>query len=107
MSNLNSLIVRLSALLLLSGCCDNNDADCTKSELVSKKAAQAEWDTPALIAEKDGVKVYCIHCSSRDHVAYFTTPCGDTSWTEQDTTMSGKTPITDYMPKHITGQGCK
>jgi len=97
------LIVACASLFLLAGCCENNDADCTQAELQGKKARQAEWDTPALVTEKDGVRLYCIHCSSTDHVAYFTTPCGDTSWTEMD--HHGK--VTDYYPKHVNGTGCK
>ena len=89
---LDKLIVALTTLLLLAGCCGNTESDdCTDAE---NKMAR-ERHVPQLVTERDGVKVYYLPSSN----IYFTTPCGDVQWEEQH----GKT----HETKRINGTGCK
>lgn len=113
--NNTGLIARLSALLLLAGCCDNNDNDCTVAELAQKNADRQYWHqkatVPELVTETDGIKLYRIWTIEpsrlQDHWTYFTTPCGDVNaeltWNER----RGKTHETKHQQISTPGGGCK
>lgn len=101
-------------ILLISGCCQDNDADCTQNELIDKKAQQESEHkletTPELVSIQDGVRLYRIWTfepHAKDHWTYFTTPCGDVSsvveWQEQH----GKTSSTESIRAGSSGSGCK
>lgn len=88
----------LAALLFISGCCTSvNDPNCT----VAEKDELLEKSKTTLEAEQDGVKLYSVIRYGQR--VYFTTPCGDTSWTTEE--HSGKTSI--FVPHQISGIGCK
>ena len=57
--------------------------------------------TPVFISEQNGVKLYRVVSNGR--YVYFTTPCGDVSWSE--TRMVGKTATTENH--QVNGVGCK
>lgn len=92
----NPLIVALTALFLLSSCCtDANSPDCT----VSEKQQIENNSKPKLLAEQDGVRLYCWKCNY-SYPVYFTTPCGDVHWNEHH----GKATTTN---NEVNGTGCK
>lgn len=91
----------LLPLLLLAACCsENNQNDCTKDEI----AHHSEDRVPEFVSEKDGVKLYVVKPCWSCYAVYFTTPCGDTQWTEDHPYGKGQH---DYVQKHVNGSGCK
>jgi hypothetical protein len=104
----NDLIVAITALLLLAGCCHDNDADCTVQQLADKQAMAKRETVPELVAVKDNVRLYRIYTiepgNTHNHWTYFTTPCGDTSSSiEWSQGKAGNTQI----PVDVNGTGCK
>lgn len=96
----NELNSRLSALLLLTGCCNgSSDPNCT----VAEKETALQREAPRLITSQDGVNLYCMYCDY-SHPVYFTTPCGDTSWTEDHAYGKGQH---ESVPMQVNGQGCR
>lgn len=95
-----SLIVRLSTLLLLAGCCDTSTGEDCSDRM---KADIADVGKPHLVSEKDGVRLYVTNPCYGCYPVYFTTPCGDASWTERHS--HGKT--SEYLQNQVNGTGCK
>lgn len=96
------MLKHLALLILVTGCCVESDrSTCTAEE-------NAEIDAymkPKKVSELNGVILWqqkrCYRCSV-DPI-YFTTPCGDVSWTEHR--RSGKS--TRQIPHQVNGQGCQ
>lgn len=92
-------IYLLVLVLALSACCmDSKDPNCTVEEREKAEVKEA----PRLITSKDGVNLYCTYCD-RSYPVYFTTPCGDTNWTEEHSHGKG---AHEYIPRSVNGVGC-
>jgi hypothetical protein len=91
---ISNLIVGLTALLLLAGCCDDGDVACAQKV----KEEQQQREAPHLLAVQDGVRLYCYQCW-KAYPIYFTTPCGDVHWNEHH----GKATTTQ---QEVNGTGC-
>jgi len=90
--------IALLVLLSLTGCCmDGTESDCTDAD----RQRIAEQAVPVLVAERDGVRLWRIR--DRGDNVWFTTPCGEASWTESRRT--GK--ATRHIPHQTNGQGCE
>lgn len=94
---MNKVLMGICCVLLV-GCCETNDADCTVQGLAYKR--QAAGQIPEKVTQVGNVVLYRV-VDYHEYV-YFTVPCGDVHYNTGE--MHGKIPA--QVPHNVNGIGC-